>query len=353
MPWSRSGERPGAQGLARSNSSTEDGSIIWWTFQTANFDPLNGVCRMGPILEAAMINAWAITTRDNKRGEKDCDIVFKPAAVRVRDAYKAGYSEFGNGLSYPENRDDFLKKIDMMAGGLDLFAYFGHGFNTQLGGHILTKDDIGKLADALKPKMKPGSSIVFYSCLAGSAGGLTTMLLDRIGLGVWIYGHTTSEHSFKNPSVSEVHNGDGPKFKMLNTLFGPSLQAAWAESLARTDLWLRFPLMQHADIIKELNAIRLVGTWSVPGGGKYIFEWPIKNGTYATDESLCVNPNGTVRDASGKTGTWEMDDELVLSWGGASKEFWVMPINPDGQRMKSAAGVAKRIARGKYGSVQG
>lgn len=299
-----------------------------------------------------MINAWAIATRDNKKNEKDCDIVFKPAAVRVRNAYKGGYSEFANGLSYPANRNDLLQKIGMMGGGLDLFAYFGHGYNTQLGGHILTKEDIGMLADALKPKMKPGASIVFYSCLAGSSGGLTTMLLDKIGLGVWVYGHTTAAHSFKNPAVSEVHSGDGPKFKMLSGLFGPGLQAAWGEALERTDLWLRFPLMQHDDIIKELNAIRLVGSWSVPGGGKYTFEWPIKNGTYGTDESLCVNPHGTVRDASGRSGTWEMDDDLVLAWDG-SQEIWSMPINPDGQRVKSGAGMAKRMARGKYGSVQG
>jgi hypothetical protein len=302
--------------------------------------------------EPAVINAWAITTRDNKKDEKDCDIVFKPAAARLRDAYTGGYSEFSNGLPYPQNRNDLLKKISMMAGGLDLFAYFGHGFNTQLGGHILTPDDINKMADALKPKLKPGASVVFYSCLAGSPGGLTTSVNDRIGQGVWVYGHTTAAHSFKNPDVSEVHNGDGPKFRLFANLLGSSLRAAWIESLALTDLWLRFPLMQHADIIREVNAVRLVGTWSVPGGGKYVFDWPIKNGTYDTEASLCVNPNGTVKDAAGRMGRWEIDDDLVLTWGDR-EEVWPMPIAPEGQRIKNAVGVAKRIARGKFGKIQG
>jgi len=301
-----------------------------------------------------MINAWAVTTKNNKANEFDCDYVFKPGGRRIQKAYGKGYSEFSNGLPYPANKKDLLEVINKQVGGnLDLFAYFGHGYNTQLGGHILSKTDINELADAIKPKMKPGGSIIFYSCLAGSSGGFTTMLLDRIGLGVWIYGHTTSGHSFTNPDVSEVHNGDGPRFKLFSNVVGQDLRAAWAESLAKTDMWLRFPLMQHADIVKELNAIRLVGTWSVPGGGTYTFDWPVTNGEYDSDESICVNPQGTVRDRSGKVGSWEMDDELVLSWGGLSREYWSMPLNPSAQRIKGAAGVAKRLSRGKFGKTQG
>lgn len=301
-----------------------------------------------------MINAWAVTTKNNKANEMDCDFVFKPGAARVRDAYTGGYSEFSNGLSYPENKKDLLNVINNKIGGnLDFFAYFGHGYDTQLGGHILTKNDVNELGDALKSKMKAGGSIAFYSCLAGSQAGLTTMLLNRIGLGVWIYGHTTSGHSFTNEAVSEVHNGDGLRFKLFQNVVGADLKAAWAESLARTDMWLRFPLMYHADIVKELNAIRLVGTWSVPGGGTYTFNWPVKNGKYSTEESLCVNPQGSVRDRSGKVGDWEMDDELVLSWGGGSREYWSMPVDPKAQRIKGAVGLAKRLSRGSYGSVQG
>jgi hypothetical protein len=300
-----------------------------------------------------MVSAYAITTNDNKSGDRDCDVVFKPGAKRLGDAYGGGYAYFSNGLSYPANRDDLLQKISDMP-VVDLFAYFGHGYNTQLGGHILTEADIQKLADALGPKVKQGASIVFYSCLAGSRNGLTTSLLNKIGKGVWIYGHTTTAHSFKNPDVSEVHHGDGLIFRMLPDIYGPKLRAAWEESLTYTDLWLRFPLMHHVDIIKELNVIRLVGTWSVPGSRKYVFEWPIVNGTYSTEESLCVNPHGPVTDATtGKTGSWELDDELVISWGSADTETWSMPINPDGQPVQGAPSLAKRTARGKYGSIQG
>src|SRR5690348_2831637 len=110
------------------------------------------------------MRVYAITTNDNKAGERDCDIVFRPAAKRVSDAYGCGYATFSNGLPHPANRDDLLRKINEMPGSLDMFAYFGHGFDTQLGGHILTDEDRQKLADALKPKMAVGGSIVFYSC---------------------------------------------------------------------------------------------------------------------------------------------------------------------------------------------
>ena len=300
------------------------------------------------------MNVYAITTNDNKSGERDCEVVFRPGAKRVSQAYGGGYATFSNALSYPRNRDDLLAKIKLMPASLDMFAYFGHGYNDQLGGHILTDADRKLLADALKPKISPGGSIVFYSCLAGSANGLTTSLLNKIGNGVWIYGHTTTAHSFKNPDVSEVHNGDGLRFRMLPDIYGPKLKAAWIEALERTDLWLRFPLMHHVDIMKELNAIRLVGTWSVPGAKKYVFEWPITNGNYTDEESLCVNPHGPVKEAAtSRIGEWELDDQLVITWGGSGREEWAMPLNPDGQIIRGLSGLAKRIARGTYGSIQG
>lgn len=296
----------------------------------------------------------AVTTNDNKAGEHDCDIVFRPGAQRVAQAYSGTSRSFSNGKPYPANRDDLLNEISLLPAGLDMFAYFGHGYNDQLGNHITSAGDIQKLGDALKPKMKPGGSIVFYSCLAGSAGGLTSQLLKHVGNGVWIYGHTTTAHSFKNPAVSEAHEGSGLKFRLLQDIFGPSLRAAWEESLARTDLWLRFPLMHHVDIMKELNAIRLVGTWTVPPSGKYVFDWKVENKKYSTEESLCVNPSGSVKDAAtARTGTWELDDALVISWKGGGEEVWSLPLNPDGQTIKGLTGRAKRIKRGDYGIVQG
>ena len=297
------------------------------------------------------IRAWAITVNDHT---KDCDVVFKPAAKRVRDAYKGGFSSFSNGLPYPQNRDDLISKIGLMGAGLDFIAYFGHGFNNQLGGHILTDDDRNKLATALRAKIAPGGSIMFYSCFAGINDGLTSILNDKIGMGVWMYGHTSRGHSFGNPDVSEVHSGDSLKFKLFRNVLGDDLQAAWEEALLNTDLWLRFPLMQHDDIRKELFAARLVGTWTTPALGKYTFQWDVSNGVYETSESLCVNPHGSVTDAvSGRAGTWELDEDVVITWGGVDKEVWSLPINPQGQKLRGATGLARRLIHGKFGSVQG
>ncbi len=54
-------------------------------------------------------------------------------------------------------------------------------------------------------------------------------------------------------------------------LFKGDLRAAWAESLRYTDMWLRFPIMWNMYIERELNAIRLLGKWSVPGSKTYVF----------------------------------------------------------------------------------
>ena len=300
-----------------------------------------------------MVKAYAISTADNKTGEKDCDVVFKPGAERVRAAYSGGSATFRNGLGYPASREDLLKKIAAMPSGLDFFAYFGHGFTNQLGGHIRLRSDIKLLADALGPKMKPGGSIMFYSCLAGSQGGLTTSLMDDIGKDLWIYGHTASGHSFTFDQVSEVHNSDGRRFRSLPEFYGAKLAAAWQYALLKTDLWLRFPLMQHVDIIKELHAIRLPGTWMVRGSTKYVFDWQVSNKSYASFDDICINPSGTVRNAAtGQTGQWELDEQLEIVWGPREKEIWPLPIDPDAQKI-NGGGTAKRVAWTRVGKPQG
>ncbi len=298
------------------------------------------------------MRVYAIATRDNDK-TSDCDIVFIPGAERVRKAYHGGSATFHNALPYPANLKDFLSKIDAMPPALDMFAYFGHGFNTQLGNHIRTRGDIKMFADALGPKMNPGGSVIFYSCLAGTLGGFTTMLMNDLAPMVWVYGHTTTKHSFKNPDVTEVSLQDGPL--TLADEFGPSLKAAWVESLERTDLWLRFPMMYPSDIMRELNSIRLVGTWSVPPSGRYVFTWNIKNGVYSNMNEIFSLPAGEVTDVStGTIGTWEMlADELEISWNAVEKETWELPIEPHAQRVRGVSGLARRTARGKYGTLQG
>jgi len=303
-----------------------------------------------------VMRVYAIATGDNDTSGKypgDCTGAFIPGARRIASAYGGGYATFHNAQSHEGARDDLIKAVNDMPGGLDMFAYFGHGVKTQLG-NMIWEADRQLFADAIRAKLSDGASVMLYSCLAGQPGGVTEALRDLIGKRVWVYGHTTAKHSFLNPDISEAHNGAGARFRMIYDIIGSDLSAAWADALQFTDMWLRFPLMHYDDIKKELNAIRLVGTWSVPGQSDYIFTWPIKNGSYTTEDSLCVNPNGVVQDAvTRETGTWEIDDELIVTWSAVDKERWSMPVNPNGQMIKNASGFARRKARGKFGSLQG
>ena len=158
-----------------------------------------------------------------------------------------------------------------------MFAYFGHGFKDELGTSISKEKDIRMLGEALRPK------------------GWQDFL----------------------------------------KLLGRSLASAWGEALALTDLWLRFPLMGPTDIRTELNAIRLVGTWSVPiDNGRYVFTLKIENGVYTSFPEICRSPTGEVTDGA-TIGTWEM------------------PIEPERQRIRGVTGFARRLARGRYGLLQG
>lgn len=303
------------------------------------------------------MKVYAIATGDNDTTGKfpqDCTGAFIPGAKRIAAAYGGGFTTFHNGQSHEDARDALIAAVNAMPAGLDMFAYFGHGSKTQLGNMIWTEGDRNSFADAIRPKLSDGASVMLYSCDAGQRGGVTEALRDRIGKGVWVYGHTSVKHSFLNPDVSEAHNGDAARYRLIQDIVGSDLSAAWEDALRYTDMWLRFPLMHYADIKKELNAIRLVGTWSVPGQSDYIFTWPIKDKSYTTEDSLCVNPNGVVQDAvTRETGTWEIDDELIVTWSAVDEERWSMPLNPHGQMIKNASGFAKRKARGKFGHLQG
>lgn len=299
------------------------------------------------------MRVYAIATADNAPGKNDSSCAFVPGAQRLAAAYGGGYATFHNAQSHEGARGDLIKAINAMPAGIDMFAYFGHGSKKQLGNMIWNADQ-ELFADAIKPKLNDGASVVLYSCWAGTQGGLTEVLRDRIGKGVWVYGHTTEGHSFVNPEVSEAHNGNSARFRLIKDIIGSDLSSAWTIALEYTDMWLRFPLMHYADIKKELNAVRLVGTWSVPGQSDYIFTWPVKKiGTYSTEDSLCVNPNGVVQDAvTRETGTWEIDDELVVTWSAVDKERWSMPLNPHSQMIKDTSGFARRKTPGKIGHLQ-
>ena len=291
--------------------------------------------------------AFAVTPATNSDDKCDATGAFLPGAQRFASAFSGSFKTFDNASA--QTKKYFLKTIEDGPGSLDVFAYFGHGYKTQLGSaKIYTDKDMDDLAEVLKKKLRNDAAVVLYACWAGFEGGFSTKLQEKLGTGVWIYGHTTLGHSFANPNVSEVQQKRSPRFRRL---FEGELMGAWAESLRYTDMWIRFPIMWDMYIERELNAIRLLGKWKVPGGKTYVFEWSKTNGTYSNLESMNQNPKGTVSDG-GRKGTWTVAEQLEISWGPGDTETWTMPLKPLAQSVIGASGFASRLIHTLPGKSQ-
>lgn len=293
---------------------------------------------------------FAVTPSTNSDDKCDATGAFLPGAKRFADAFGGSFRSFNNLGS--NAKKDFLQTVSDGPGSLDVFAYFGHGWKTQLGSaKIHTEKDMDALVEALKPKLKTDATVVLYACWAGFPGGFSTKLQEKLGPGMWVYGHTTLGHSFANPNVSEVQGVRNPKFREL---FKTSdLMAAWAESLRYTDMWLRFPIMWDTYIERELNAIRLLGIWKIPGGATYVFEWAKKNGKYDSLDSINQNPSGTVKDdANRRKGSWTIGEQLVISWETGERENWPTPIRPLAQPITGVNGFSARTKHTLAGKSQ-
>ena len=294
-------------------------------------------------------SVFAVTPQSNSDDKKDATGAFIPGAQRFAKAYNGSYRSFDNIGS--DTKRKFLQTIKDGPGSLDIFAYFGHGWTTQLGSaKIYTDKDTDELAEVLREKLKPSSTVILYACYAGSAGGFSTKLQEKIGRDTWVYGHTSLGHSFANPDVTEVQQSRSPTWREL---FKGDLRAAWSEALHYTDMWLRFPIMWDVYIERELNAIRLLGSWNIPGGAKYVFTWSKENSTYDTLESINKNPEGAVKDeTNGRSGTWTIAEALEISWGTGETETWPMPLKPGAQPINSTGGVAVRMKHTVAGKGQ-
>jgi hypothetical protein len=294
-------------------------------------------------------NVFAVTPSQNSDNRNDATGAFIPGAQRIAKAYRGAFRTFNNASS--NTKKNFLDTIRDGPGSLDMFCYFGHGSKGQLGSAKIYNDkDMDQLAEVLKQKLNPGGVIVLYACSAGMSNGFSTNLQAKIGRDCWIYGHTSVGHSFANPDVSEVQQSRSPGYR---DLFRGELRAAWSEALHYTDMWLRFPLMWDEYIERELNAIRLLGSWTVPGGKSYIFTWSRQNGTYDTLDSLNTLPVGQVEDRNGKRkGTWVVDRRLEITWDSGDTETWSMPIKPGAQEIHGTFGFATRTKHTLAGKQQ-
>jgi hypothetical protein len=129
-------------------------------------------------------NVFAVTPATNSDDRKDATGAFIPGAQRLAHAYGGSFKTFDNAGA--DTKAKFLQTIKDGPGALDMFAYFGHGWTTQLGSaKIYTEQDIDDLAEVLQGKLNQDATVVLYACWAGSAGGFSTKLQEKIGCGVW------------------------------------------------------------------------------------------------------------------------------------------------------------------------
>jgi hypothetical protein len=294
---------------------------------------------------------FAVTPATNSDDKCDATGAFIPGAQKFAAAYNGSYKTFNNMAA--NAKKEFLQTIEDGPGSLDMFAYFGHGYTSQLGSaKIYTDKDINDLAEILKKKLKNDATVVLYACLAGAERGFSSQLQEKLKPNIWVYGHTTVGHSFTNPDVSEVQGVRSPRYRKL---FADSeLRGAWQEALAYTDMWLRFPIMWDEYIIRELNAIRLLGKWKVSGNKIYIFEWNKQNGKYGQLSDLNMKPDGTIRDETGRrSGTWKVDEVVRIFWDTGETENWALPVKPNLQPILGGTSTATRLSHTKPGKAQG
>lgn len=312
------------------------------------------------------ITAFAIAAGQNTGGKNDATGAFLPAAQKFGGAYNCPWRHFDNSGAGGVVRKRFFDTIETACpGGTNLFAYFGHGIKGGLPSANVYGDDIDALLEVLRPKIVKPLVVVLYACSAGMPQGFSGKLRSKLGDEVWVYAHMTVGHTFSNPDVSEEASGNSPTFRTLYGSGSP-LRGPWAEALRYSDLWLRFPLMEDADIDAELNARRLLGTWEVRSAGavrRCLFDSPVQAWTLQSGGDINAKPAGTVTAVDPKKpssvldrGTWKITDQVSVSWSSGSTESWPLPLSVFGQQSTGSGGVlnASRISHpASHGTLQG
>jgi hypothetical protein len=313
-----------------------------------------------------VITAFAIAPGQNTGGKNDATGAFLPGAQKFGSAYNCPWRQFDNIGAQKAARQRFYDTIDTHCpAGTNLFAYFGHGIAGGLASAHVYGDHLDDLLAVLQPKISTPFVAVLYACSAGAAQGFSGKLRAKLGGDVWVYGHTSVGHSFLNPDVSEEASGNSPTWRMLYPS-GSELRAAWAEALKYTDLWLRFPLLEDDSVYAEVNARRLLGTWEVSASGAVrlcVFDAPAVTWALQSGRDIDEAPTGKVKAVDPKRpssaldrGTWEITDQLSVSWDSGSEEVWQLPLRVVGQQ-GTAGGTplsAKRLRHSEgHGQIQG
>lgn len=313
--------------------------------------------------DESIIRAFAIAPLKNTGGRNDAVGAFHPGAQAFSSAYNCvsrSFDNYGDGKGVLRR---FLDQIDHHCpGGVNYFAYFGHGIPAGLASAHCYGAHLDELIEVLRPKINKPLVIILYACSCGVANAYTNKLRQALGGQVWVYGHTTVGHSYMNPQVSEESSENSPTYRLMYPV-GHDLRGPWADALKYTDLWLRFPLMEDYQIDRELCGRRLMGKWEISGLGAlrhYQFDWKPtswKEGAFARVPNGKVTLLDPAKPSSPRSvGTWRIKKTLKVSWDSGSEETWRLPLKVVGQQADADGSrlTARRVGRpANLGKLQG
>jgi len=142
----------------------------------------------------------------------------------------------------------------------DAVIYFGHGFDVGLSSaKINDREPLREFADVIRDTSLPFVGVVLYACLCGADGGACFTIAERLrpwaNYGMFVIGHRTVGHAYRNPMVRRFPNG-GSRMgaNPVQAAKWESWRIAMSDPRPSNTLWIRFPWMDAADWRAEFGS---------------------------------------------------------------------------------------------------
>jgi hypothetical protein len=281
-------------------------------------------------MNGLIVSASVNTTHHNKEtGEDeplhDASGAFMVGARRFKQIH--GLADpvfFDNSLEYAQRRKQILDAIENADSGLEVFAYFGHGWKTSLPSGGFQMKQIPDLAAALSKKAADKIVVILYACWAGVGGGPAEGLWSGLGGKGVVYGHTSRKHTFANPDTVVFGRDDlKPPGPVVGT--GDPLWKNWSKDIIdqKNDLWARFPFMTKDELEAELIAPEyLAGRWKVHHDQKSTWD-----NVFFMDKTVVKTGHGNNPFVVLDNGTWDVNHHnLLVTWSDGTIDRWPLHL---------------------------
>lgn len=285
------------------------------------------------------MNGFAIAPLRNKPGSQDASEFHAGATAFSRLHGLPAPALFENEGPAATVSAGLLKLIDEATGGWDVFAYFGHGYDSGLpSAGLHGRDGAERLARAILGKANKGIKVVLYAGNAGKPSGFASWLAEGLAEArATVYAHVPpAGHCFTNPSVATYPGGHWVISRTHR------LWRDWAHDMnsQKNALWARFPFLAREQLEAELEAPEhLLGRWNVRGKAG---AWDV---VFFGDKAAVRTEEGN-RFSATSTGAWSVNGHrLTITWDSGDAESWALPLNLRGQSVKHSLGRETRMLK--------